>query len=225
MTETPVTPVSIDSGGRTLHAVVARPAITPAPGLLVLHAFKGLTDEFKSLAAHFAGMGYLAVAPDLFDGRVGGSNFMAALRLMFINRQRLEKTVVAWADWLRASSDCSGKVGTIGWCFGGRWSLNTSIATPIDATVIYYGSVDRDSEDLGRLKGPVLGHFAALDQFIKKKSVDRFAQRMNLAAKPLDLHWYDAQHAFANPGGPWYDGPAAVTANARTATFLETHLK
>lgn len=225
MTTSRLTSISTTAGGRAVHAVVAHPAKCPAPGLLVLHAFKGLTDEFKDLAVHYADQGYLAVAPDLFDGRVGGSNFMAALRLMFINRRRLEQTTVAWVDWLRATSDCTGKVGTIGWCFGGRWSLNASIATAVDATVIYYGSVDRSSADLARLKGPVQGHFAALDKFIKKSSVDAFDQRMNLLAKPLDLHWYDAQHAFANPGSPWYDAPAAANANARTARFMASHLK
>src|SRR3546814_14136984 len=79
------------------------------------------------------------------------------------------ETLVGWIGWLKKHEAFAGKIGTIGWCFGGGWSLNASIAAPVDATVIYYGRVDRDAEDLKKLKGPVLGHFATQDKSINKQ--------------------------------------------------------
>lgn len=217
--------VSTTIAGRTVSAVLAKPARLPAPGLVLYHAFKGLTDEFKELAVHYADQGYLAVAADLMDGKTGGGFVTAMLRMAFLNKARVEETATAWVAWLRANSDCTGRVGTVGWCFGGRWSLNASIATPVDATVVYYGSVDRSEADLSKLKGPVLGHFGKKDRIVKADSVAAFEGRMKTLAKPLELHWYEANHAFANPGNSWYDKAAADAANARTLTFLSYHLK
>lgn len=217
--------VSTTAGGRTVHAVLARPTKLPAPGLVLYHAFKGLTDEFKQLAVTYADHGYLTVAADLMDGKTGGGFITAMLRMMFLNKARVEQAATSWISWLRANPDCSGSVGTVGWCFGGRWSLNASIATPVDATVVYYGSVERSEADLAKLKGPVLGHFGRQDRIVKAASVEGFEQRMRTLGKPLELHWYEANHAFANPGNSWYDKPSAETADARTLAFLRTRLK
>ena len=87
-------------------------------------------------------------------------------------------------------------IGTVGWCFGGGWSLNASIAAPVDATVIYYGRVTRPEQDLARLRGPVLGHFATQDKWINKKMVGAFEAAMKGAGKSIASHWYQANHAF-----------------------------
>ena len=217
--------VTTTIGGRTISAVMARPTTLPAPSLVIFHAFKGLTDEFKTLAATYANQGYLTIAADLMEGKTAGGFLSAMLRMMFLNKTRVEETAVAWVKWLRANKDCTGKVGTVGWCFGGRWSLNTSIATPVDATVVYYGGVDRAPEDLSKLKGPVLGHFGNLDRIVKKDSVERFAANMKTIGKPLDLNFYEANHAFANPGGNWFDASCAKQADERTLAFLAKHLR
>jgi carboxymethylenebutenolidase len=217
--------IETTAGGRAVRAFVARPASLPAPGVVIYHAFKGLTDEFKALAVAYADQGYLAVAADLMDGKTSNGFLGAMLRMMFLDKTRVEQAAVAWVNWLRSNPSCTGKVGTIGWCFGGRWSLNASIATPVDATVVYYGSVERGEADLAKLKGPVLGHFGRLDRIVKPASVETFAQRMKALGRPLDLHWYEANHAFANPGGAWYDAACAQAADTRTATFLAQSLK
>ncbi|MBL8643457.1 MAG: dienelactone hydrolase family protein [Rhodospirillaceae bacterium] len=224
-TATRLIPVSAATArGRTVSAVMAKPATLPAPGLVLFHAFKGLTDEFKELAVTYADHGYLTVAADLMDGKTSDGFISAMLRMMFLSQAKTEDTAVAWVNYLRASPECTKKVGTMGWCFGGRWSLNTSIATPVDATVVYYGTVDRPAEDLAKLKGPVQGHFGNLDRIVKKASVENFAANMNKLGKPLDLHFYEANHAFANPGGNWFDTSCARQADERTLKFLKLTL-
>ena len=117
-----------------------------------------------------------------------------------------------------------GKLATIGWCFGGGWSLNASLAAPADATVVYYGSVAKTEDQLARLKGPVLGHFATKDQWINEDMVGGFEKAMAAAGKPFETHWYEAEHAFANPSGGRYDETDATLAWQRTLAFLKLHL-
>ncbi len=114
----------------------------------------------------------------------------------------------------------------MGWCFGGGWSLNASIATPVDATVVYYGSVAKTADSLDFLEGPVLGHFATRDQWINQDMVDFFQAEMNKAGRSdsLTVHWYEADHAFANPSGARYDEADAALAWERTIRFLRQHL-
>ena len=77
-------------------------------------------------------------------------------------------------NWLRKHERGNGKVATIGWCFGGGWSLNASLAAPVDATVVYYGNVAKKTDQLTSLKGPVLGHFATKDKWINQKMIDGY---------------------------------------------------
>jgi dienelactone hydrolase len=90
--------------------------------------------------------------------------------------------------WLQKHPKATGKVATIGWCYGGGWSLNASIATPVDATIVYYGRVDQPADRLARLKGPVLGHFATRDQWINRPMVEGFERAMAEAGKPLTIY-------------------------------------
>ena len=142
------------------------------------------------------------------------------------NAKRL-KDLKSVINFLRHHKDSNGKVGTIGWCFGGGWSLDASIAEPVDATVIYYGRVTRQANELQTLQGPVLGHFATEDKFINAAMVGGFESEMAKAGKSskLEIHWYTANHAFANPTGARYDAEDAAIAWARTTAFFEKELK
>ncbi len=209
---------------RDTSAMVAVPNAFPAPGMVLFHAFRGLTQEFIDFAEFYAGKGYYAVAPDLYKGEVT-EDFDEAYALMdAMDEEECTDMAVAWVDWLRKQNGCSGKVGTVGWCLGGTWSLNTSVATPIDATVVYYGSVAKTEEELTALKGPVLGHFGTEDQYFGKDMVDAFEAEMKKAGKPFANYWYEADHAFANTGAPSFDAEAAKEADARTFSFLEKFL-
>jgi carboxymethylenebutenolidase len=211
-------------GGREVAAALAVPATTPAPAVLLIHEWWGLNDQIKTMAAEFAREGFLALAVDLYDGQVATDPGTAESLMKAVDPAKTIETLGVWVGWLKADGRSSGKVGTIGWCFGGGWSLNTAIATPVDATVIYYGRVDRSPDDLKGLEGPVLGQFAEEDKFIDKPMVEAFEANMHRAGKPLELHWYSADHAFANPTGQNYDKEDAQTAWGRTLEFLRKNL-
>jgi carboxymethylenebutenolidase len=211
------------ASGRTVKAFIAKPG-KKAPALLLIHEWWGLNDEVKAVAADLADQGYMALCADLYDGKVTSDAKKAGALMEALDARQARETVAAWIAWLKKQPDCSGKIGTLGWCMGGGWSLNASIAAPVDATVIYYGDVAKPAAELRKLKGPVLGHFATRDQWINKAMVDGFAAEMKKAGKPLEAHWYEADHAFANPTGQNFQKPEAQKAWKRTLDFLKTTL-
>lgn len=210
--------------GRQVKAALAVPAATPAPTVVLIHEWWGLNDQIKAVAAEFANQGYLGLAVDLFDGKVATNPADAQSYMEATDPAAATETLVAWIESMKSDSRSTGKIGTVGWCFGGGWSLNASIATPVDATVIYYGRVERSVEDLRQLKGPVLGHFAEEDQWINRDMVAGFERNMTAAGRSLEVHWYAANHAFANPTGDNYRKPEAELAWQRTLEFFRTNL-
>lgn len=218
--------VIITAGGRKVSGSLALPAKAPAPAVLLIHEWWGLNDQIKSVAAEFARLGYVALALDMYAGKVAAPGDREAARRYMKSVKPAEgwETVKAWVKWLKVHEKATGKVGIIGWCFGGGLSLDASIAAPVDATVVYYGRVDADAEDLKALKGPVLGHFATEDKWINGKMVSAFEAEMDKAGKAYKNHWYEAKHAFANPTGARYDKEDAQLAWKRTMAFFKRNL-
>jgi carboxymethylenebutenolidase len=103
--------------------------------------------------------------------------------------------------------------------------METGIEAGTGATVVYYGKVDQPVERLKKLKGPVLGHFATRDTFINKPMVDGFEANMKAAGRQATVHWYEAEHAFANPTSARYDEADAKLAWERTTAFLAKTLR
>ncbi|MCH9002174.1 MAG: dienelactone hydrolase family protein, partial [Planctomycetes bacterium] len=136
-------------------------------------------DQIKTVAAEFARAGYLALAVDLYDGRVAETRDGARSLMQAVVPGEATDTLASWIAWLRGHAKANGKIGTIGWCFGGGWSLNASIAAPVDATVVYYGRVTKTPAELAALEGPVLGHFATRDKWINGEMVAGFAHEVN----------------------------------------------
>lgn len=208
-------------GGRAVGAALAVPAKTPAPAVMLVHEWWGLNDQIKSVAAELGKLGDLALAIDLYNGKVAKTPDEAKALTGTVEPGAATDTVKSWVAWLKKEPRCSGKVATIGWCFGGGWALNASLAEPSDATVVYYGNVAKTAAELAPLKGPVLGHFAEKDQWINHAMVNGFTEEMKKAGKSLEAHWYDANHAFANPTGAAYDQADAQLAWQRTLDFLK----
>ena len=212
-------------GGQTVGAALARPDATPAAAVLLVHEWWGLNDQIKSVAAAFAEAGYLALAVDLYKGQSANTSAGARALMGAVVADEAVDTLKTWARWLKAHELSDGKLGTIGWCFGGGWSLGASLAEPADATVVYYGRVGGTPERLARLKGPVLGHYATRDQWINKQMVRAFEAAMDKAGRPYASHWYEADHAFANPSSGRYDRADAQLAWTRTLEFFAANLK
>lgn len=213
-------------GGQTANAYLALPqGVDKAPTVLLIHEWWGLNDQIKAVAAELAQLGFAALAVDLYNGEYGSTPEEANALRMALDSEVATQTLVGWIDWLKQHPNSTGKVATLGWCFGGGWSLNASLATPVDATVIYYGSVAKTAEELAPLESPVLGHFGTLDNNINEEMVGGFEKAMAEAGKTdLEVNWYVADHAFANPTGSRYDEEDAALAWSRTVTFLHKNL-
>jgi len=218
--------VSLDlPSGRSVSGALALPKAGTGPAVMLIHEWWGLNDQIKTVAAEFAKEGYVALAIDLYGGAVAETPERARELTQTVVPEEGIETVTGWAGWLRDHERGTGTLGTVGWCFGGGWSLQTAISTPVDACVVYYGSVARKAEDLAALEGPVLGHFATNDRWINKAMVDGFEAEMDKAGKAYTTHWYEADHAFANPTSARYDEEDAKLAWQRTMAFYAQHLK
>jgi len=213
-------------GGKQVNAAVAMPNADNAPSVLLIHEWWGLNDQIKSVAADLAKQGYVALAVDLYDGNVATTPDGARSLMQGVDAAAATDTLVSWINYLKNHSATNGKVGTVGWCFGGGWSLNASLSAAVDATVIYYGNVKKQTASLSALKSPVLGHFATEDGWINREMVDGFVDAMRGAGKSDDLtvHWYEADHAFANPTSARYDAEDAALSWQRTSAFFKDHL-
>ena len=217
-------------GGKPLRGYLARP--TPAkgalPGLIVIHEWWGLNDNIRAMTRRLAGEGYQALAVDLYGGEKA-DNPDAAMKLVnavMQNRAPAEESLRRAAAYLEGKG--APRVGVIGWCFGGGWSLATALLVPekIDATVIYYGHLETDPAKLATIKSPILGLFGAEDKSIPPASVHEFESALMKLGKPVEIKIYDgAGHAFANPSGGNYRPEAAQDAWQRTTVFLARHLQ
>jgi len=214
------------SDGRRVSGALAMPERTPAASVLLVHEWWGLNDQIRAVAADFAKQGYMALALDMYGGQLAGAGERDAARALMkaVKPEEGVATVAAWAAWLKEHVKGTGRLGTVGWCFGGGWSLNTAVHAPVDACVVYYGRVNKKAAELASLKGPVLGHFATRDQWINQQMIDGFEAEMTKAGKPFTTHWYEADHAFANPTGSRYDKDDAKLSWKRTTAFFRKHL-
>jgi len=210
--------------GRNVGAALARPAAAKAPGLLLIHEWWGLNDEMREIAARMADAGYLALSVDLFEGEVANEPDRARALMTGLDAAKARETMVGWAGWMRRDAGCNGKLGALGFCMGGGWALNTALAAPLEAAVIFYGNCAKTAADLAPLKGPVQGHFGRLDQGIPVAMAEGFREALKAAGKPGEIHIYEANHAFARVGGPNFHRESADLAWKRTLEFLHKNL-
>ena len=217
-------------GGKPVHGYLAKPktARGPLPGLIVIQEWWGLNDNIRAMTRRLAGEGYQTLAVDLYGGEKADTPD-AAMKLMnavMQNRPAAEENLKHAAAYLERQGVT--KLGVIGWCFGGGWSLATALLMPdkIKATVIYYGHLETDPAKLAALKSPITGFFGAEDKSIPVATVKEFESAMRKLGKPVEIKIYDgAGHAFANPSGGNYRPAAAKDAWERTAAFLAKYLK
>jgi carboxymethylenebutenolidase len=196
------------------------------PAILVIHEWWGLNDNIRTVTRQLAAEGYTALAVDLYEGRSSADPAQARrLAGEAMGRTPRIETNLRLA---RAHLGEAKRVGVIGWCFGGGWSLQTALLLPdaIDATVMYYGRVVTDPEQLARLRAPLLGVFAGRDRGIPVAQVREFERVLEQLGKPATiLVFEDADHAFANPSGNRYQPEAAEQAWAETVVFFASELQ
>ncbi len=224
-----VTYATID--GQPIAGYLARPpgGSGSPPGIVVIHEWWGLNDNIRAMAERLAGEGYAALAVDLYEGEAAETPERAR-ELVGATLERasaLQDNLRQAIGYLRDDIGVSG-VGTIGWCFGGGWSLNAALDNPerVDATVIYYGRLVTDPERLSALQTPILGVFGGEDRGIPVETVREFESALARLDKPAEVHIYEgAHHAFANPSGTRYDAEAAEDAWQKTISFFQDRLR
>lgn len=193
--------------------------------LLVVHEWWGLNDFVKHESEKlYNDVGDVNVLDlDLYDGKVATTREDAGKYMQTVKDDRAEAIIKGAIAYVGPHA----RIATIGWCFGGGWSLQTALMAGKQnvACVMYYGMPEQDINKLKTLHADVLGNFANKEGWINPKVVAKFASDMKAADKKLYLHQYDADHGFANPSNPIYDSAATKDAYANTIAYLKPRLK
>lgn len=210
------------------HFVFPADMVDPLPGLIVIHEWWGLNDGVRAMADRIAAEGYVVLAVDLFNGSAVSDPAAArALMLDVVENPEPANENIRQAYQFLANTAQAPRIGSLGWCFGGGWSLNTALLFPdeLDASVIYYGQVTDNEERLATLNVPILGLFGEDDRGISVESVRNFEAALENLGKDYEIEVYSgAEHAFANPSGNNYNAAVAERAWDRAIEFLDTHL-
>jgi carboxymethylenebutenolidase len=172
----------------------------PFPALIIVHEWNGLVDRVRQVADDLADEGYVVLAADLYKGRTGSNSDENIALMQEVNAD--PETMVANLDaavaFLRARDDVTGRVGTMGWCFGGGVVLSFGLdGVNHEATAIFYGRLLDDPEALAAMDHEVYGTFAREDSGPSPEQVEAFAAALDAAGITHDLHIYDdVDHGF-----------------------------
>ncbi len=192
--------------------------------ILVFHEWWGLNDNIKresdELQQKLGNVNILAL--DLYDGQVAIKREDAA-KLMQANDKIRSMNIIKGALQF-AGKDA--EIGTIGWCFGGGWSLQASILAGKlgKACVVYYGIIENTPETFKNLSAPVLGIFAEKDGWITPEVYSNLEKNLKAAGKKVTIKSFNADHAFANPSNPNFDKKATKEAKELTIKFFQENL-
>lgn len=195
------------------------------PGVVMIHENRGLRPEIKSAAETLAKEGYLVLAVDLLGGTAEDQEGARALTADF-NQATGTANMQAAAQYLRGQG--ASRVASLGWCFGGRQSIELAVSgEELDATVVYYGGgMATTTERLAPIEWPVLGIFGDTDQVIPVATVRAFEASLNTLGVENEIYIYPGVgHAFANPSGMNYAPEETMDAWEKTLDFLARHLK
>lgn len=220
--------------GASFAAYLAVPDKRPAPAVVVIQEIFGVNAELRAKCDALAEQGFLAVAPDLFWRIEPGvdltdkteAEWQKAFSLY--NKFDVDKGIEdlrATLHTIRGHAWCSGRVGAIGYCLGGKLAYLLSTRSSTDCAVSYYGvGIENLLSESAAIRHPLLMHIAGKDEYVPPE-----AQKAITAAlkdNPLvALHSYpESKHAFSRLNGQNYDANAAKTAHARTLSFLTKHL-
>ena len=218
-------------GGLPVDGYLVRPTQLEGqlPGLIVIHEWWGLNDNVREAAGRLAAEGYVVLAVDLYGGQLATEppEAMKLMQELTANPGPAEENLRAAYQYLD-TVEKAPRIGTLGWCLGGGWSLRAALMLPdqVDATVIYYGMVKTPEAELAKLHMPILGLFGSKDRVVSVATVTAFETNLRRLGKNADIHIYDgAEHGFANPSGTAYDPQAAEDAWRRTTDFLKVYLQ
>lgn len=211
--------------GKTANAWELKAKKPTSNVLLVVHEWWGLNDWVKKESEKiYNDLGNVTVIDmDLYDGKVATNPQDAGKYMQSVTDERAKAIINGAIAYIGPKAH----ITTIGWCFGGGWSLQTTILSGKQAAgcVMYYGMPEQNLAALKALNCDVLGNFANKDQWINKKVVAKFEADMKTAGKKLILNQYDADHGFANPSNPAYNSAATKDAYGKSIAFLKARMR
>lgn len=222
--------VTYKSGDETVSGVLYMPqGKGPFPALIVIHEWWGLNDWVREQASKLADQGYVALAIDLYRGKVASTPEVAHELMRGVPEDRAARDLHAAFAFLQSQSNVKkDRIGSIGWCMGGGYSLDVALSEPqLQAAVMNYGHLATDPAALGKIHAEILGIFGAKDQGIPVEDVKKFEADLKKAGKDVEIVIYpDAGHAFENPNNKSGYRPAdAADAWKHTVKFLADTLK
>jgi carboxymethylenebutenolidase len=224
------TTVSFDSLAGKGSGYLVEPATKGThPALIVIQEWWGLNDWIRQQADRYAKEGYVVIAPDLYRGKIAATPEEAHELMRGLPQDRAMADLKAAFAYLASRKNVDAKrIGVIGWCMGGGYALDLTLAEPkIAASVINYGHLMADPATVAKIHSPILGNFGAEDKGIPPADVRAFESALKKDNKSADIKIYEgAGHAFMNPNNKdGYVKSAANDAQARIDKFLRKSLK
>jgi carboxymethylenebutenolidase len=221
--------VQSPAGNGSIKGYLARPAQGgKLPVVLVIHENRGLNPYIEDVARRLALANFIAFAPDGLTsvGGYPGSEEKAAAAFRTVDGTKMTEDFVAAAKWLKARSDSTGKLGAVGFCFGGGMvnQLAVRLGAELNAGVAFYGR-QVSADDAARISAPLLLHYAGNDQRINA-GIATYEAALKANNKVYAVHMYDGkQHGFHNDTTPRYDEESAKLAWTRTLEFFNKYLR
>ena len=221
-------------GSGTFNAYVAIPKETKAPAIIVIQEIFGVNKNLRDICDGYAQQGYLAVCPDLFWRQEPGIDITDQTEeewkkaFALFNGFKVDKgtdDLKATLDFIRADAGCNGKVGTVGFCLGGKLAYLMATRSTTDCNVSYYGvGIEGLLSEKDNIKKPLLMHIAEKDGFVPPAAQEKIITTLQ-GNKSIEIHTYSGlDHAFTRIGGKNYNKEAAEQAHARTAAFFKKNL-
>jgi carboxymethylenebutenolidase len=222
--------VQSPQGNGTIKGYFAKPANASGklPGVLVIHENRGLNPYIEDVARRFAVANFIAYAPDGLTsvGGFPGNDEQGAVKFREVNGPKMFEDFVASAAWLKARPDSTGKIGAIGFCFGGGVVNNLAVRLGADlaAGAPFYGR-QPGADDVPKIKATLMLHYAGNDQGVNQ-GIPAFEAALKANNKPYQLFMYEGtQHGFHNDTTPRYDEAAAKLAWQRSLEFFNKNVR
>ena len=221
--------VALPPGTGTIAGYLVRPATAETlPAVIVIHENRGLNPYIEDVARRLAVADFIAFAPDGLTSAGGypGDDEKALALFKTVDPGKMQADFLAAAEWLKARPDCTGKLGAVGFCFGGGVvnRLAVSMGSDLSAAVPFYGT-QPPAADAAKIKAPIDAQYAGLDTRITS-GWPAFDAVLTAAGVPHEGHVYEgANHGFHNETTPRYDEAAAKAAWARTIDWLNKYLR
>jgi carboxymethylenebutenolidase len=230
--KTEVVTVQSPQGNGSIKGLFAKPAKMSGklPGMIVIHENRGLNPYVEDVARRFAVANFIAYAPDGLTsvGGFPGNDEQGAVKFREVNGPKMMEDFVASANWLRTNPECTGKIGAIGFCFGGGIvnQLAVRLGKDLGAGAPFYGR-QAGGDDVPKIMAPIQAHYAdpKLDTGVGN-GIAGFETAMKANGKSLEVFIYDgAQHGFHNDTTPRFDEKAAKLATERYMAFFNKNLR